>query len=341
MARVVGLTADEFSSFSGWRPGDGKARGPSPHDCLVLFVGLPLFVAMWGTAVGIGPARVLGFQYGFLYVGIQMLAAWCVNGLTALAAAHLLRQVRPALWVILLAGFVLSWLPLYFFYRYQFAVFSGFFPEIVAPAARPPIGWHTDYLIHAARYSLPFIPMWLGAIYGYRFLTGVQFFADRDGERRRTADVVGPIGAIEASPQPSAPATIPVSPPAVAAAPPFLALSRLPCTDVIFAVKAEEHYIRIWTQCGTDLIRYRFGDALQEIADREGAQVHRSWWINWDAVTGWRQRGRSLELVLGNDLRVPVSLAYKAEAHRRLGAARTPRLHRAATTKSSGEIAAG
>jgi len=50
-----------------------------------------------------------------------------------------------------------------------------------------------------------------------------------------------------------------------AAAPSFLLNSRLPETACVYAIKAEEHYIRIWTDGGTDLLRHRFKDAVTNL----------------------------------------------------------------------------
>jgi hypothetical protein len=307
-----------------WRRRPPRDPRPTAFDCTAFFVVVPLCVALWATAVGIGPARVLGFQYAFAYIGIQMLAAWGVNGVTALFATRLLRLVRLPVWACLLVGYALSWPPLYLFYLYEFELFGRLFPEIVSYHARPPVALNSEYLLHAVRYSFPFLPMWFGAIYGYRYLTGVEFFTSSRVSRVAPDDSpvsdrieVAVAAAPDPAPQPEAPPTA-IAP---AAPPPFMSASRLPTADTILALKAEEHYIRIWSATGTDMIRYRFGDALQELAGRDGAQVHRSWWINWAAVRGWRQRGRSLELQLVNDQRVPVSLAYKAEVHRRLPSA--------------------
>jgi hypothetical protein len=307
---MVGLTASDFGPFAHRERPPRRGRRPGARDCTVFFIGLPLACALWATAVGVGPARVLGFQSGLAYVGIQMLAAFCGNGLTALAAARMLRGFALPLWAVLLAGYALSWLPLYTFYLHHFAWFSQLFPEIVAPMNRPPAGFTSQYLFHAARYSLPFIPMWLTAVYGYRFLTGVQFFNADDSPRLpRTAPDATVAQAM--TPEPAALTQD------AGNAPGFLAASRLPRGAVALAIKAEEHYIRIWSPSGTDIIRYRFSDAVRELADRNGCQVHRSWWINWDAVRNCRHRGRTLELVLDNGLEVPVSLAYKADAQRR------------------------
>jgi hypothetical protein len=316
---MIEFAADDFrpQEADGGRPPDGRL--PVARDCWVFFVGLPLFFALWATAVGIGPARVLGFEAGLLYIATQMSAAWWGNGLACHGALRLLRRYRPPTWLVLLAGYGLGWLPLYIFYRYHFAFFSNLFPEIVAPAARPASGWNAAYLFHAARYSLPFIPIWFAAVYGYRLLTGVRFFCCPEPARPGSLPARPAVGTLPPEPAPMArrAAASAVAAPG-RAQPAFLSASRLPPDAVILAIKAEEHYIRIWSKTGTDLVRYRFKDAVGEIPDDDGDQVHRSWWINWDAVAGWHTRGRSLELELDNGLRVPVSLAYKAETHRRL-----------------------
>jgi hypothetical protein len=296
---MVDLTAEDLAPRTRWSPGFGNApRAPTGRDRWFFFVGLPLFFALWATAVGIGPARVLPFHYGFLYIATQMTAAFCVNGLAAYTAALLLRRWPLPLWQVLLCGYALSWAPLYTFYLQHFHVFCAFFPEIIAPTNRPPAGMTAAYLLHVTRYSLPFAPMWLGAVYGYRFVTGVQFF-------------VKPGSTVTRVPAPASPASALT----VAA---FMAESRLPAGEKILAVAADEHYIRVWTASGSDMIRYRFSDAVGDLADRDGAQVHRSWWIDWSAVTGYGRRGKSVELMLANGLKIPVSLAYKAEVLRRM-----------------------
>ena len=58
-------------------------------------------------------------------------------------------------------------------------------------------------------------------------------------------------------------------------------------------------------------MRYRFRDLADTLAECSGLQVHRSWWVNLDRVQSFDQTGRKLELVISDDLRVPVSLSYK------------------------------
>ena len=90
-------------------------------------------------------------------------------------------------------------------------------------------------------------------------------------------------------------------------------LSRLPDhlgTQLLY-LQMEDHYLRATTARGADLILIRFRDALQELSEYDGMQVHRSWWVARNAVTKVSRQGRKLELVMTDDTRVPVSAAYR------------------------------
>ena len=86
----------------------------------------------------------------------------------------------------------------------------------------------------------------------------------------------------------------------------------------IRAVESEDHYLRIHTDRGSDLILMRFSDALAELEGLEGAQTHRSWWVAKDAVRSvTRGEGRAT-LSLDDGLEAPVSRRY-AKALREAG----------------------
>jgi len=75
----------------------------------------------------------------------------------------------------------------------------------------------------------------------------------------------------------------------------------------LLAVEAEDHYLRVHTDAGDELITARFGDALQELAGWPGFRTHRSWWVAACAIetVKW-SRGRG-ELRLTTGMVVPVS----------------------------------
>ena len=75
----------------------------------------------------------------------------------------------------------------------------------------------------------------------------------------------------------------------------------------IHAVQAEDHYLRIHTDRGSDLILMRLSDAVAELEGLEGAQTHRSWWVARDAVQDVKRGDGRATLTLDGGLVVPVS----------------------------------
>lgn len=105
----------------------------------------------------------------------------------------------------------------------------------------------------------------------------------------------------EAGPSPE------VAPPAIRAKlAPRLARARL------VAVEAEDHYLRIRTEAGSELVLMRFGDALEALGAADGFRTHRSWWVARTAVqtASWKA-GRG-ELILSDGSAAPVSRTYAA-----------------------------
>lgn len=114
-------------------------------------------------------------------------------------------------------------------------------------------------------------------------------------------------------------------PPQTHAAPPEAApprfLDRLPPKlrgSELFAVEAEDHYLRLHTSKGQDLILMRLSDAVAELEGIEGAQTHRSWWVAKAAVTEARRGDGRATMTLRDGSVAPVSRAY-AKALREAG----------------------
>ncbi|MBA4014204.1 MAG: hypothetical protein C0481_20285 [Phenylobacterium sp.] len=108
---------------------------------------------------------------------------------------------------------------------------------------------------------------------------------------------------------------------AVAAAPaPPRFLERLPLKlrgAEIWAVEAEDHYLRLHTSKGQDLILLRLADAVAELEGIVGAQVHRSWWVARDAITEARRGDGRATLTLKDGSEVPVSRTYARQLRER------------------------
>lgn len=81
-------------------------------------------------------------------------------------------------------------------------------------------------------------------------------------------------------------------------------------TARLIAIEAHDHYLRVHTGEGVELLTMRFADAMAELAQAHGHRLHRSWWAAADAIEAirWR-RGGAGEARLAGGLTAPVSRA--------------------------------
>lgn len=75
----------------------------------------------------------------------------------------------------------------------------------------------------------------------------------------------------------------------------------------IHALQAEDHYLRVHTDAGSELILMRLGDAIPELAPIEGARTHRSWWVARTAIRSVTRKDGRAELTLPGGVIAPVS----------------------------------
>lgn len=95
-------------------------------------------------------------------------------------------------------------------------------------------------------------------------------------------------------------------------------LSRLPARigASLICIRMEDHYLRVTTSEGEALILMRFRDALSELEDYPGFQIHRSWWVASDQIERFSRSKRRLEVVLSNGSRAPVSSSFRGQVER-------------------------
>lgn len=79
---------------------------------------------------------------------------------------------------------------------------------------------------------------------------------------------------------------------------------------ILYAVSAEDHYLRIRTSRGDDLILMRLGDALEELDGLDGMRTHRSWWVAREAVQQVHRDKNKILLELRDGTMAPVSRTY-------------------------------
>lgn len=126
---------------------------------------------------------------------------------------------------------------------------------------------------------------------------------------------------LQAEPQAAPPAA---PPPAELVEPaPNPLLDQLPpeLGSEVIALEMEDHYVRVHTMLGSHLVLMRLRDAMMYVADSEGRQVHRSWWVARLAVEDVKREGRNVRLVLASSeqgseqdgVEAPVSRAQVSE----------------------------
>ncbi|MEL7198283.1 MAG: LytTR family DNA-binding domain-containing protein [Pseudomonadota bacterium] len=81
----------------------------------------------------------------------------------------------------------------------------------------------------------------------------------------------------------------------------------------IIALEMEDHYVRVHTALGSELVLMRLRDAMVHLSEVDGRQIHRSWWVARGAVEDVVREGRNVRLKLPRDIEAPVSRAQVGE----------------------------
>ena len=260
---------------------------------LVVYLAFPIVLAFFNGIRGtiwlpdLGAPKTI-LMFALCGIPTWNVAALCSHGLLAVA-----RLVRLPALAALACGALVSVI----FSYYAVVVFANvagdLFPgldRVLQEDGRNLVGGLWQYL--RGPTGLTFLPLWAGAQYLYEVLSGdVLFFKGVIGERAN--------GGEPAVDRPTVSATG------------FLQKLRPELGKSLLAIEAQEHYVKVYTERGDDLILYRFGDAVNELAARGGLQVHRSYWVSQEAVTAVRPVGKSYRLTLRNGLEVPVSQSYR------------------------------
>ena len=89
-------------------------------------------------------------------------------------------------------------------------------------------------------------------------------------------------------------------------------LAKFETLSNIQVVKAEEHYVRVIGERNDELVSFKFRDALKDLENEDGFQVHRSYWVRREAVIGKQEDGAKLSLKMSDGSTVPVSGPYHA-----------------------------
>lgn len=90
-------------------------------------------------------------------------------------------------------------------------------------------------------------------------------------------------------------------------------LSRRPdgLSGIIQYLRMEDHYLRVVTDEGDGMTLHRMSDAARDLADTDGMQVHKSWWVSEAAVKEIRLENRRRTILTRNGMEVPVGRSFE------------------------------
>ncbi len=314
------------------------ANGPvfEPRASRPTIAGLPWTLAIVFFAL---VPLVVGFNQGWLQAGLgryfprtvsillwsgNWLLFWWVCEAMTRAAGRIVRPWHLRPFMLLLLGAVLATVfsPLYL--HVYSILFVDYMPASARVSEAEDFGriFQSGVFLQLLASGSGGILLWLVTnLFLDTYLNGLRFQSLGIARSRNTR------GAAGAEPMRVVTSDAPVNPsvPTV-----FLRLSKMsrPTPDTLIAIEAEEHYLKVHSDQGSELVYYRFGDAVHDLQDWNGLQVHRSYWVARQAVTGVTAHDRKISLTMRNALEVPVGSSYLALVrHAGLMAAPETKIH--------------
>ncbi|MDA7427547.1 LytTR family transcriptional regulator DNA-binding domain-containing protein [Primorskyibacter aestuariivivens] len=83
--------------------------------------------------------------------------------------------------------------------------------------------------------------------------------------------------------------------------------------DDIISISMQDHYAEVTTTLGTHMVLIRLADAMEELSDAEGVQLHRSHFALVSHLREIRRHGAKMRVVLSDGRELPVSTTHVDE----------------------------
>ena len=280
----------------------GAARAEPIGSLVIFYVAIPLALAFLLGAASSGSGRFAERWAYFAYWLSGAVLTWGLNWAVTWLAAIILRPWRPPLLGVTTLGAIVA--------LHLSAPLTLLRYDLFAPYLLPGAQF---YSVFPFRYDDPHYVMeaviaWATSsiVWGVANSAWVYFLGfSRFGYQ--------PTGATDRAAQEPHQDAISSRP----AAEPNALTSRLPADSAqdIIALRAEQHYTRVYSRTGDTLILMRFSDAVQSLGQRDGLQVHRSYWVRPSAVHSVEKLNGSYRLELVNGMKIPVGGSFKREFH--------------------------
>jgi len=79
----------------------------------------------------------------------------------------------------------------------------------------------------------------------------------------------------------------------------------------LISLSMQDHYVEVITSKGRELVHLTFADAVRELKNYPGTQIHRSHWISNDAISSLSRKGRTTFVETVDGRKLPVSAPHR------------------------------
>ncbi len=271
-------------------PAQAAPRSGRRLQLLAFYVGVPLVIGTYGALNNWQLLQSAGYAWTLGFYAAHAFVPWWITSVLTYASMWVLKSIKPSPYVLMAIGSILAGFVVLPYTNWLTSLFGALWQD-------------ADLTEQIARvFSLEF---WNYIVRATIVWFAVNFIFDRFLGLPRYRYVI-PHG-YESDERPAA-GTV-----AQASRPPPAFAERIPAplgSDDILAIKAEQHYIRVFSENREYMVLYRFSDAVRELDPRLGLQVHRSWWISKAAIDAVRPSAKKFTLRLTTGTTVPVSTPY-------------------------------
>jgi hypothetical protein len=272
---------------------DGSPDAARTVRLVAFYLGVPLIIGAYGALNNWQLLENAGYLWTLAFYAGHALIPWWITCASTSAAMWALRSIKPPPYALMAIGSILGGFIVLPYTNWLTGLSGAEFKDAHLAQQIAPI-FSVEFWSFIARATI----VWFAINFVFDRFLGLpryRYVIPRGYDFRRTPPAnENPDPGVEAHPLPGFVERIPAD-------------LRI---DDILAVKAEQHYIRVYTPNQEYMVLYRFSDAVRDLSEIPGLQVHRSYWVSKYAIDCIRPSAKKFTLKLNTGVNVPVSTPY-------------------------------
>jgi len=273
---------------------------------LAYYIGVPLVVAIYAGLNNWEMQNIIGFPASILFYVAHALLPWWITCATTSLLKMTLARWKPPWLALLLLGHVAGCFVVLPYSNWLTGAYEARWPALEMGGEFAPM-FSSGFWMYLLRAGV----IWVGINFVFDRFVGLPLY--------RYNIPRGYEGAAGAAASDATLAGWGGRPPGF--------IERLPATleaDEVLAIKAEQHYIRVYSPTKEYMILYRFSDAVRELDESLGLQVHRSYWVNTSAIESMQAKAKDFQIRISSGVAIPVSTPYQGMVRELARTARIP-----------------